>query len=64
MKISHTPILLDCDSIVFTTESRLYSSDAFLNHRLARNYLPVREMLYEKVPDNRSLNMLIAETAQ
>ena len=59
-KISDTPyILLDCDSIVFTTEPRLYSSDVSLNHRLASNYLPVREMLYEKLPDNRSLNVLI-----
>lgn len=52
-KISDTAILLDHGSIVFTT---VFAS---LNHRLASKYLPVREMLYKRVPDNRSLNMLI-----
>lgn len=58
--IGDTPsILRDCDKIVFTTEPRLYSSDINFNHRLASNYLPVREMLYEKVPNDHSLNALI-----
>lgn len=49
VKISDTPaLMLSCEDIVFKTEPRLYSSDASLNHRLAREYLPVREKLYEQ----------------
>ena len=59
VKISDTPaLMLSCEDIVFKTEPRLYSSDASLNHRLAREYLPVREKLYEQ-SENHCIRLLI-----
>ena len=59
-EVSASPsILLDRDRSVFTTEPRLYSTDVSLNHRLASNYLPVRDVLYDTEHNSRTLHVLI-----
>ena len=40
-------LILDSEHKVFVSEPRIYSSDIHFNHRVHKNYQPVRKQLYE-----------------
>ena len=52
-------LILESTSCVFTSEIRLYGNDKMVNHRLRKNYIPIRESLFEPnsipIPINKQL---------